>query len=88
MILPSARDCQDIIASAATSSAYYILCFGNIATALGTGATSCTLTTSGKSGADVKAIMGDLLALGYILSQETTTITIKWDNSVVAVHNQ
>src|SRR6185295_12858444 len=53
MIIPSARDCQDFVASiAATDSAYVVLAMGNIATALGTGAYSCTLTTSGKTAQD------------------------------------
>lgn len=85
MLLPSARDCMDNVASSATMASYYILALANIATALGTGAYSCTLTTSGKTAQDVKAIQKALKELGYRLTQTTTTITILWDNSSPAV---
>ncbi len=86
MILPSARDCADATASASTASAYFCLCLLNIATALATAGTySCTLTTSGKTAADVKAVQQALKNLGYRLTQTTTTITILWDGSSPAV---
>jgi hypothetical protein len=81
MLLPSSRDCQDLITSSASSLAYIVLCLGNIATALSTSATSCTLTTSGKTAQDVIEMRRMLIQLGYRLTQSTTTITIKWDNS-------
>ena len=85
MILPSARACQDVVASiAATDSAYMALCLGNIATAVASGAYSCTLTVSGKTAQDVMKIKKLLSELGYRLTQTTTTITILWDNSVHA----
>jgi len=88
MIIPSARDCQDFVASiAATDSAYVVLAMGNIATALGTGAYSCTLTTSGKTAQDVQGMRQLLTSLGFRLTQSTTTITILWDNSVAAQLN-
>jgi len=79
MILPSARDCADIVADHAnTASAYFSLAMKQIGTALDSGAYTCTLTTSGKQGADVKAVQGALKALGFTLTQTTTTITISW----------
>ncbi len=88
MIIPSARECQDIVSNGSTSLAYTALALGNIATACATPMTfSCTLTTSGKSGGDVAAMRQLLTNLGFRLTQTTTTITIKWDNSVVAQLN-
>lgn len=82
MILPSARDCADFTSATNTAYAYFILALSNIATALGTAGTySCTLTVSGKAGADVQAVRNALKALGYTLSQTTTTITISWANA-------
>lgn len=88
MILPSARDCQDVVTSiAATDSAYLVLAYNQIGAALTSGNYSCTLTVSGKTAQDVNQIKTILVALGYILTQTTTTITIKWDNSVAAQLN-
>lgn len=81
MILPSARDCADVVAATATSASYFILALANIATALGTGARTCTLTTSGKTADDVQAVRQALINLGFILTQTTTTITISWGAS-------
>lgn len=84
MILPRARDCQDIISPIAnTNNAYMVLCLNQIATALTSGAYTCTLTTSGKAGADVQNVRQTLFKLGYTLTQTTTTITISWANAVV-----
>ncbi len=82
MILPQARDCADMVADPSNATnAYFILALGNIATALGTGAFTCTLTTSGKAGSDVKAVWQALINLGFVLTQTTTTITISWANA-------
>lgn len=79
MILPSARDCADNTAQTNTNSAYFALALKQIADALATAGTySCTLTTSGKAGADVQAVRQALIKLGYTLTQSTTTITISW----------
>lgn len=78
MILPFARDCSDIVASSNSSNSYFILAFANIATALGTGAFTCTLTTSGKTAADVQSMRQELLDRGFTLTQSSTTITISW----------
>ncbi len=85
MQLPSARECQDLVSNSSSSLAYIALALGNIATAVATpGTYSCTLTTSGKTDQDVQAVRALLKRLGFILTQTTTTITIKWDNSVAA----
>lgn len=85
MIFPTAREAQDIVSNGSTSLAYIALALGNIATALATpGTYSCTLTVSGKTAQDVQAVRQKLLAMGYIITQTTTTLTIKWDNSVAA----
>lgn len=82
MILPSARDCSDVVSNISnTRNAYLALALGNIATAVASGAFNCTLTTSGKAGADVQAVRALLKQLGYRLTQATTTITIYWDGS-------
>lgn len=82
MILPSARECADITANGGTNSAYFVLALANIATALGTAGTyTCTLTTSGKTAADVQAVRQALVNLGFVLTQTTTTITISWANA-------
>lgn len=82
MILPSARDCADFTSSGNSAYAYFVLALSQIATALGTAGTySCTLTTSGKTAADVQAVRQALVNLGYRLTQTTTTITIRWDGS-------
>lgn len=82
MLLPLARDCSDIVADPNNATnAYIILAFKNIGTALGTGAFTCTLTTSGKAGADVQLVRQMLINLGFILTQTTTTITISWTNA-------
>lgn len=86
MIFPSARDCMDNTSQGGTYSAYEALALGNIATALATAGTySCTLTTSGKTQADVQNVMQSLWDAGFRLTQSGTTITIKWDNSAPAV---
>lgn len=85
-LLPSARDCMDNTSQGGTYSAYEALCLSQIATALGTAGTySCTLTMSGKQGADVQAIKNKLQELGYRLTISGSTITILWDNSAPAV---
>lgn len=67
-------------------SAYEALAFSQIAAALQTAGTySCTLTTSGKTGANVQAIKQALLNLGYRMTISGATITILWDNSAPAV---
>ncbi len=77
---------MDFTSSGSANYAYFCLALSNIATALATpGTYSCTLTTSGKAGADVKAVQQALLNLGYRLTQTTTTITILWDGSAPAV---
>lgn len=82
MILPNARDAADSCAdSSNTNNAYFILALGNIATALSTGAKTCTLTTSGKAGANVQAVRQALEQLGYTLTQSSSTITISWANA-------
>lgn len=82
MILPSARDCADFISATNTAYAYFCLALKQIADALATpGTYSCTLTTSGKAGADVQAVRQALFSLGYRLTQSGTTITIRWDGS-------
>ncbi len=82
MILPLARECADIVADPNNATnAYFALALGNIATALGTGAFTCTLTTSGKAGANVQAIRQALIQRGFTLTQTTTTITISWANA-------
>lgn len=82
MILPSARDCADLVADPAnTMGDYFALCLDQIANAVVSGAYSCTLTTSGKAGADVQRIRTVLKELGFILTQTTTTITISWGAS-------
>lgn len=86
MIIPSARDCYDITSATNTAYAYFCLALKAIADALATpGTYSCTLTTSGKQGADVQAVRQALLNLGFRLTQTTTTITIRWDESSPAV---
>ncbi len=86
MILPTARDCMDNTSQGGTYSAYEALALSQIATALQTpGTYSCTLTMSGKTGANVQLIKQYLLNLGYRLTISTTTITILWDNSSPAV---
>ncbi len=86
MILPYARDCMDMTSSGSNTNAYICLALSQIATALQTAGTySCTLTVSGKDGQDVKAVMKELLNKGYRVTQTTTTLTIKWDNSAPAV---
>jgi hypothetical protein len=88
MLIPLARECEDVVASIGSSaSAYMVLCLNQIATALTSGAYTCTLTTSGKTAQDVQAVRQLLFARGYRLTQSTTTITIRWDNSVVAQLN-
>lgn len=88
MIIPSARECQDIVSNGSTSLAYIALALGNIATACATPATyTCTLTTSGKTAQDVQAVRQMLVNLGFRLTQTTTTITIRWDNSVASQLN-
>lgn len=88
MIIPSARECQDIASNGSSSLAYMALALGNIATALATpGTYSCTLTTSGKTAQDVQAMRSLLFRMGFRLTQSSTTITILWDNSVVAQLN-
>lgn len=85
MIFPTSREAQDIVSNSSSSLAYMALTLGNIATALATpGTYSCTLTTSGKTAQDVQAVRQLLWSLGYRLTQTTTTITIKWDNSIAA----
>lgn len=62
-----------------TAYAYFCLALKQIADALATAGTyTCTLTTSGKTGADVQAVRQALLKLGFTLTQTTTTITISW----------
>lgn len=79
MILPLARDCADMVADpSSVNSLYFILALSNIATALGTGAFTCTLTTSGKNGAAVQAVRLALEQRGFVLTQSGTTITISW----------
>ena len=86
MILPSARDCMDNTSSGSTFNAYVCLALSQIATALQTAGTySCTLTMSGKTGADVRAVKQALLNLGYRLTVSGSTITILWDNSSPAI---
>lgn len=89
MLLPSALDCIQVSGdNGSTTSAYFALALSQIATALQTAGTySCTLTTSGKQGADVMAVMQALHALGYRLTVSSNTITIKWDNSAPADPN-
>jgi hypothetical protein len=88
MIIPRSRDCQDVVASiAATDSAYMALALTQIATAVASGAYSCTLTVSGKTAQDVMRMRKLLSELGYRLTQTTTTITILWDNSYPAQLN-
>lgn len=77
-MFPTARQAQDLVASTSTANSYIILALGNIVTALGTGSRSCTLTVSGKSGADVQFLRQFLQWLGYTITQSTTTITIAW----------
>lgn len=85
MIFPTSREAQDAVSNSSSSLAYMALALGNIATALATpGTYSCTLTTAGKTAQDVQAVRQLLWSLGYRLTQTTTTITIKWDNSVGA----
>lgn len=79
MLLPLADDCADTVAATTSYNSYLILAFQAIATALATGTYTCTLTVSGKSGADVKAVVQNLKQLGYIVMQSTTTLTIRWD---------
>lgn len=82
MILPSARDCADMVADPnKTTNAYFVLAFKQIGTAMGTGAYTCTLTVAGKTAADVQAVRQALNRLGYTLTQTTTTITISWANA-------
>lgn len=79
MILPTARDCADLVADPnSTNGDYFALCLDQIANAVVSGAFTCTLTTSGKTGADVQAVRQALVKLGYTLTQTTTTITISW----------
>lgn len=85
MLLPSARDCADSVAATNTMASYFILALSQIATALGSGSYSCTLTTSGKANADVIAINKALRDLGYYVTTSGSTITIKWDGSSPAV---
>lgn len=86
MLLPRARDCMDLTSSGSTTNAYFCLALKAIADALATAGTySCTLTTSGKQGADVKAVLQALRELGFRVTQTTTTLTILWDNSAPAV---
>ncbi len=88
MILPDARDCMDMTSSASNTNAYMCLALLQIATALSTtgpGTYSCTLTVSGKDGQDVAAVKKALLNKGFRVTQTTTTLTIKWDNSSPAV---
>lgn len=85
-LLPKAIDCIQVSGDGSTSSAYFALALSQIATALQTpGTYSCTLTTSGKTGANVQAVRQELENLGYRLTQSGTTITILWDNSAPAV---
>lgn len=79
MILPTARDCADLVADPAnTMGDYFALALDQIANAVVAGSYSCTLTTSGKAGADVQRVRTTLNQLGYTLTQTTTTITISW----------
>lgn len=78
MLLPTARDCADNVSASSTMASYYILALSNIATALGTGARTCTLTTAGKAGDDVQAVRQALVNNGFIVTQSSTTITISW----------
>jgi len=88
VILPKARDCEDMIGDPNnTDNQYFILAFNQIGTALTSGAYTCTLTTSGKPAASIKAVMKALNDMGYYLTQTSTTITIDWQNTVAVVHN-
>lgn len=85
-LLPLARECMDMTSSGSTFNAYVCLALSQIATALQTAGTySCTLTMSGKQGADVQAVKKLLQDLGYRLTISGSTITILWDNSAPAV---
>lgn len=86
MILPSAKDCEELTAQGGASSAYFALALKAIADALATAGTySCTLTTSGKAGADVQAVKQALLNQGFRLTVSGATITILWNLSAPAV---
>jgi len=86
MLLPSANDCIQNTSQAGAYSAYEALALSQIAAALQTAGTySCTLTMSGKTGANVQAIKQSLLNKGYRLTVSGSTITILWDNSAPAV---
>ena len=88
MQIPNAREAQDMVSNGSTNLAYFALALGQIATAIATpGTYSCTLTTSGKTAADVQAVKQLLFAKGYRLTVSGATITILWDNSVVAQLN-
>lgn len=82
MIIPFARDCQDLVDSISTApSAYVALAAKQIVTAVAAGTYTCTLTTSGKAVADVASIKNILDQRGYRWTQTSTTITIYYDNS-------
>lgn len=82
MILPFARDCSDFTSATNTAYAYFCLAGKAIFDALATAGTySCTLTTSGKTSADVVAVLQALRQLGYTVTQSGTTLTISWVNA-------
>jgi hypothetical protein len=85
MILPSARETADLVASALagnTAALLEVVMLTGLMSGVGSTAGSGSFSVSGYGGKDVLKLIQDLRNKGYYVTQSSTTVTIYWDGTI------
>jgi predicted membrane GTPase involved in stress response len=78
MNIPDARQVSDNISAGDTSAALTRSMVDSLSTAVGNKASSMTFSVSGKTAADVMAVISEMRRKGYKITGSGTTLTISW----------
>jgi hypothetical protein len=78
MFIQDARMSSDFSAAGDSSAAFAKVVLDAISTSVGLKSNTATFSTSGKTGADVMAVLQDLRRKGYKVSATGSNVTISW----------